>query len=788
MNKTQEKARKKLAFLQEEASSEEKDYLSALYTMVDHIKPKDLKHLNSKKSFKYGYNAKWDFVSISKDGTVGSFYKVNDLIIGIPTIPKDVISRSDKAEEQYWYYDEMPNEKIAKKIIDRFDFQVKLEGASGDVYDKLDGFIDIAEVEFSRRDLGHWFMNKGVPTYITGSHYFYLRWSKIDVGAPQYRDANRIFHYFWEACKADERAYGMCYLKNRRSGFSFMSGSEIINLSTQSHDSQYGIMSKTGEDAKGMFTKKIVPISMRLPFFFKPVRAGEERPKKVIEYAIPSTRFTKKKMLISDQEKFDLSNSGLDTTVSWRNTSNNSYDGEKLKLLILDEAGKIEKKQGSITESWRVHKTCLELGRIVVGKAMVGSTCNALAKGGQEFKDLYYQSDLSRIKRDGNGQTPSGLYALFVPMEFGVEGFIDRYGFPVFETPEEPVMGIDGKLVDIGIIDFWKNKVKGLRNYPEALNEYYRQYPRTEDDAFRDEAKNSLFNLTRIYDQIHYNNDFDNRDDVTIGSFQWENGIRDTKVIFVPNKTGRFRVGWFPSGGMQNNVRVVDGYNIPGNKEFGCFGCDSYDISGTVGGGGSKGALHGLTTFSMNSVVPNNEFFLEYIARPQTAEIFYEDVLMAIHFFGMEILIENNKPRLLYYLKDRGYRKFCMNRPDKRRAELSPTEKELGGMPNTSGAVIQFHAAAIESYIEEAIGMHVVDNKEEISHMPFNRTLEDWARFDINNRTSHDASISSGLAIMGNRRHLYAPQQDRKVKRIVMPFGTYDNRGLQSVKISKNDN
>ena len=62
---------------------------------------------------------------------------------------------------------------------------------------------------------------------------------------------------------------------------------------------------------------------------------------------------------------------------------------------------------------------------------------------------------------------------------------------------------------------------------------------------------------------------------------------------------------------------------------------------------------------------PPNHFFLEYIARPQTAEIFFEDVLMACIFYGMPILAENNKPRLLYHFKRRGYRGFAMNRPDK---------------------------------------------------------------------------------------------------------------------------
>ena len=71
---------------------------------------------------------------------------------------------------------------------------------------------------------------------------------------------------------------------------------------------------------------------------------------------------------------------------------------------------------------------------------------------------------------------------------------------------------------------------------------------------------------------------------------------------------------------------------------MGAFGCDSYDISGVVGGGGSNGALHGLTKFSMEDAPPNH-FFLEYIARPSTAEMFFEDVLMAWYFMECQYYV-----------------------------------------------------------------------------------------------------------------------------------------------------
>jgi hypothetical protein len=597
----------------------------------------------------------------------------------------------------------------------------------------------------------------------------YLQWSKIDVGEADFRESNRLFYIFWEACKADKRCYGMSYLKNRRSGFSFMASGEVVNLATISSDARFGILSKTGPDAKKMFTDKVVPISINYPFFFSPIQDGMDRPKTELAYRIPASKLTRRK-LDSNEQVEELT--GLDTTIDWKNTGDNSYDGEKLKLLVHDESGKWERPT-NILNNWRVTKTCLRLGSRIIGKCMMGSTSNALDKGGRNFKKLFNDSDVTR--RNKNGQTKSGLYKLFIPMEWNYEGFIDKYGMPVFDRPDTPALDPRGDEIHEGVIEHWENEVEGLKGDPDALNEYYRQFPRSEKHAFRDESKQSLFNLTKIYQQIDYNEELRNSTTVTQGSFQWENGILDTRVIFSPNKDGRFRISWVPNQDIQNNVIVKGGIKFPGNEHMGAFGCDSYDISGTVGGGGSNGALAGLTKFSMEDAPPN-QFFLEYIARPATAEIFFEDVLMACVFYGMPILAENNKPRLLYHFKNRGYRGFSINRPDRIYNKLSITERELGGIPNSSEDIKQAHAAAIETYIDEFVGQ----TDSGYGDMYFQKTLEDWARFNINNRTAHDASISSGLAIMACNKNKYRPNTPVAVKTYSMGFKKYNNEGTNS--------
>ena len=733
-----------------------------LKILPDYIKESTISKLNKSKKWEYGYNKEHDVVVISRSGKIGEIYEIQNLRIALPFI-EDAYKRSDKKEEQYWEQREYPKE------LDRINSVFEWNKQSDSFKEKWYDYIDS---EFKYREEGFSFYNNGIPTYITGSHYMYLQWSKIDVGAADFRESNRLFFIFWEAVKADNRCYGMCYLKNRRSGFSFMSSAELVNQATISSDARFGILSKSGADAKKMFTDKVVPISINYPFFFKPIQDGMDRPKTELAYRVPASKLTRRK-LDSNEQLEELE--GLDTTIDWKNTGDNSYDGEKLRLLVHDESGKWEKPD-NILNNWRVTKTCVRLGSRIVGKCMMGSTSNALDKGGENFKKLYYDSDVN--KRNRNGQTSSGLYSLFIPMEWNFEGYIDKYGMPVFDTPEEPMLGADDMWIESGVIEHWQNEVDGLKSDQDALNEYYRQFPRTEQHAFRDEAKQSLFNLTKIYEQIDYNEDLRNTNILTKGNFQWENGVKDSSVIFMPNKDGRFLISWVPPKHLQNRVIIKNGVKYPGNEHCGAFGCDPYDISGTVDGRGSKGALHGLTKFSMEDVPPNH-FFLEYIDRPQTSEMFFEDVLMACVFYGMPILAENNKPRLLYYFKRRGYRGFSMNRPDKVWNNLSVTEKEIGGIPNNSEDIKQAHASAIESYIDSNIGLL----ERGYGDMYFNKTLNDWSRFNINNRTKYDASISSGLAIMACNRHLYTPIAE--IKREVFDLGIkkYDNRSSLSKMI-----
>jgi hypothetical protein len=444
-------------------------------------------------------------INICVDNTEGEIIEIAFLKIQLPKNPtkKDILFHDKPKKDQYWERTELPRELASIKTMDDWYATPK------EFQQKYSLYI---EQEFLRRRNGVWFYNNGVPTYITGHHYMFLQWSNIDIGYPSYLEFQRRLFIHQAACEADPRSMGQIYTKCRRSGYTNMSSSILVDEATQVKDKLLGIMSKTGTDAQAaVFSSKVVSIFKSYPFFFQPILDGTTNPRQELAFREPSKRITKKNKSVQKGE-------ALDTVINWKNTVSNAYDGSKTHVLFLDEAGKFEKGI-DIREVWRIHRTCLLVGRRIIGKALVGSTVNPLDKGGREYRDLYYDSDPR--DRNENGRTKSGLYAIFIPAYEALEGFFDPYGNPIIEDPEKPVLTEDGTFTDIGAKTFLKNERKGQQHNSYELNEIIRQFPFTEDEAFRDSTKSSLFNIQKIYEQVQYNDDL-YPNPVVIGNFVWK--------------------------------------------------------------------------------------------------------------------------------------------------------------------------------------------------------------------------------------------------------------------------
>ena len=155
-------------------------YQQTLYSIITPVKLTTISRLNKLKKWDYGYNKDQDLVVISKTGQIGEIYQIQGLKIALPKEPAKVSTKTNK-----WTPEEYPKE--LKSITSIFDWRDLPE----EFKTKWGLYID---EQFNKRENGHWFNNKGVATYITGSHFMYLQWAKIDVGQPEFRESNRLFY------------------------------------------------------------------------------------------------------------------------------------------------------------------------------------------------------------------------------------------------------------------------------------------------------------------------------------------------------------------------------------------------------------------------------------------------------------------------------------------------------------------------------------------------------------------------------------------------------------------
>ena len=730
------------------------------------------KGMNKTRQWKYGYNEQIDTVIISKDGTLGEIYNVCGLNIGFPEKPdhKEILNWDKTTKNQKWKREDLP-----KDLKEHNWF-----------YAKFEPYIDECH---KRRYEGIWVYIKGHAVYIPGTYYYGLQWIREEHQYPKFRIIQNELMIFWEACKADDRCYGMQYVKNRRFGATMLGIFELLESGTITSNKLLGIVSKKGKDAKKIFNR-LVRAFKRLPPFFIPETDGNTTPKTELIFAKPS-RKRKKGETIKEEE-------ALETEIVWHNTEINAMDGDKIFRSILDESAKYP-KEVPFDEYWYIVKTSHRVGRRITGKSFVISTVNDLDKGGREYKTVWNQSDLS--KRNENNQTKSGLYRIFIPAKFGLEGFYDEYGFSIVDTPTEDIRTDMGdyigptSTVKLGSIEYLKAELESLKDDPAKYNEQLRQFPETERDAFRESADECSFDLMKLLEQIDHNeNELEDSEYgnnmVERGNFYWKDGIQDTEVIWKPDpEKGRF---WFrkdshPPEGYRNKKEMKNIHGVlawaPMNEHIGCGGVDPYNRSKTVDNRGSKGSIHFSTKFNTGPF-PNDAFILEYIDKPAKIELFYEDVIMAMVYLSMPILPELSSEKFSQYLVDRKYRHFVKNNPFKKWIDLSDSEKTFGGVPPQDAKIGDQQYYAVEAYIIDHVGVSRDASKRKIGEMGemyFNRTLIQWKDVDPQKRTKYDAYISSSLSILGNQSRIV--QEVEKPKPMRIPFKKYDNKGTVSKAI-----
>ena len=718
--------------------STDKSYRESLHRKVtDHIPKEVLLKNNRSKLWKYGYNEEYDMVVISKDGTIGEVVNIEGLYIALPSKPTKIINDRFQEKHQNWTREKIPDDLLNfdKYITDDDDVDKKTK----EVHRKHHDYIknDIQKIIY-----GDWFMCDGQVMYITGHNYFFLQHYKLSDFRkyPDFREPQRDYFLWIEACFADKRCLGSMYLKNRRSFFSVCSASIILSVGIRTKNGTFPIVSKTEEDAKKLFTNHVVKPFNTLSMHLQPQRVGEKSPKKELHFTAPKRKITA-------NNKVDSQSDGLDTLFTFLASVIDAYDGWQPTVSVNDESGKM--KNCNVNDFWeQAHKMCHSVGGLVVGKALFGSTANPPNKGGTNYLQFYNDSKLKT--RGKTEQTKTGLYAIFIKADLMQMGFYDEYGYAIVGNPNEPIKNELGEIVKIGTREYLDEEENACGADIKKLNQRKRNHPRVDTDAFLDEDASAMFATEGMDKHKHFlkNFKYNPKYEELVFRFDlaWVGGIADSTVKMIRNKNGKFQCSWLPPMEVRNKQKIRDGNKYPVNNSLGAFGCDPYDADRTRFKGSSMLGFVGLTTGDTYNLIEQdrNKMFLRYNYRANTVEEAEEDIIMAMVYFSMPILPETNKKSLVKKLKDRGYRKYVINNPLKLKSQLSPDDIKYGGI-SSHGTNIPEQQHALQSWIYDNVSVEIDENNLKV---PFVEPIEDAEIYTRENRQQRDGTVAWMYAVL----------------------------------------
>jgi hypothetical protein len=567
--------------------------------------------------------------------------------------------------------------------------------------DKYEESILFINKMINYRHNGMWFFNNGVPTYITGDHFFYLSCWYLDSGLPEYRSRDMKFFLMVWYGQNDPDCLGITYPKHRREGATSKTQCWLYNTISQRRDAHGGMQSMTEKHAEGVFQDHLVKGWKKVPFYFRPRDEGATNPKKELRFSSPPRRSAKGSIINREEV--------LESYIDFETSNVGAYDTYKLIAYHGDEVGKT--KEVNVNTRHGIVKQCLTLGggKKIIGFSIYTSTVGEMDKGGgKEFFKMCQQSHYDHwkdeLKRNKNNRTASGLYLLFIPAFDGLEGFIDEYGNSVIETPKKPVMGIDGVLIDVGAKEYLKNTRDDLREKDDidGLSEAIRMYPIAYRECFRVSADKCKFNpiiLEERLDEFAFGNDT-----LVKGNFEWENDIPDGKVIWVPSENGKFKASKLLKP-EESNLYYMDDYGrMPGNNDRYSAGADPFKFKETRNGKKSDG---GGAVFQLKDIAidhtdkpikewESHGFACTYKHRPPTKIEYGEDMLMMCIYYGCMINVEINVPFLWEYFDERGYHNYLYYEIDRK----SGLAKATPGT-NTNGAAIDDIFREYHTYIEK---------------------------------------------------------------------------------------
>ncbi len=565
-------------------------------------------------------------------------------IVSLPEKPQDelIYGYGKPKEEQFWIREELP----------KYFEQVEYDKDGNALLTLQQRQYALEEVRRCKQ--GFWFFNNGVPTYITGKHYFYLQWWKLedDIFA-DYRDTDRRYFLFLNHWENTFWCLGIVRGKKRREGATSQATSNLVYECIFYKNSFCGLTSKTQIDAKSAFTNMVSFGYRQLPVFLKPKQLNNKDSVSELVFAHKTVEIRGGKGSTIDTD------TGHRSKVDYRAPTLNAYDSGRLSRGLFDEMGKWGKETPASTFLSIVSKTLVK-GVKRVGFIECPSTSNAMTNGGEEFKKIWDNANQNKYDK-----TPNRLVKYFTPSYDGYFGFIDKHGLSVIEPPTdeqkkwlvENFVGI-GDLTEedikLGARQYLINKRKDLEG--TALEEEIRMNPFDEREMFMLRNTNCHFDavlLSELYDLAKSRE----KEVVEYGNWTWKDGMPYTEAVWEScskefarwQRPKNFQI---PEG---DKVKQYGNLFFPSNDVQFVSGVDPFQNSIVESGQGSKACSGVINRYNTdeNDSFYDKMFVSKYLARPATAPLFHMDMVLQCFAYGCQLLVEAKM--------DGGLRDFFIN-------------------------------------------------------------------------------------------------------------------------------
>ena len=408
----------------------------------------------------------------------------------------------------------------------------------------------------------------------------------------------------------------------------------------------------------------------------------------------------------------------LGSVIDFQSADAVAYDGQKLHRYVADECGKTT--EVNVYDRHEVVRYCLldDEGQII-GKALYTTTVEKLTteKDGVQdaFKLLWEESN--QDKRQDNGTTSSGLYRFFMSAK-RTRNF-DDFGFPD-----------EDKTLDMILADR-----ETVKNNPRALSARVRKEPLTIDEAFSTDSDKCIFNVMNIGARESYLKDnpvlkrhilfYRDIDQIV----RWRN-ITDKEEDF------HWVITQFPKQGEENKHVYDIKTRKPSRTSDGAIAIDGY--SNSQGGKyGSKASAWIGRRYDLLNPETTGKAIGHLYGRPQIKETLHEQVLLAAEFYGYQAWYEHNSDDYLSYFRDRGRVGYLGSYP---MSTIDPAKRETAdrhkGFPTTPFSLTK----------QTDVGIMYFESH--IDSIDFENLLEDAKKFDPNNRTDFDITVSFLMLIV----------------------------------------